>query len=81
MSVQVKDCSFYIASDSSIDSSSSDYHTVICSGDTMCIGTHRTIDNADDDGVAGEFCFDNNFVYFCVATNTWKRAALLSWIL
>ena len=25
------------------------------------------------------WAFDNNFVYLCVATNTWQRAALSSW--
>ena len=30
-------------------------------------------------GNAGELCFDANFVYCCVAANTWKRAALSSW--
>lgn len=27
-------------------------------------------------GNAGEYCWDANFLYVCVATNTWKRAAL-----
>ena len=27
-------------------------------------------------GKQGEVCFDANYVYYCVATNTWKRAAL-----
>ena len=30
-------------------------------------------------GVAGEICFDNNYVYCCVAENTWKRFALSTW--
>ena len=28
---------------------------------------------------AGDICWDSNYVYICVATNTWKRAALSSW--
>lgn len=30
-------------------------------------------------GTAGQIAFDSGFVYVCVATNTWKRAALSSW--
>lgn len=30
-------------------------------------------------GVAGEVRFDNNYIYRCTATNTWKRAALSTW--
>lgn len=30
-------------------------------------------------GVTGEVCWDLDFVYVCVAENTWKRAALASW--
>lgn len=30
-------------------------------------------------GVAGQVEWDSGYVYICVATNTWKRAALSSW--
>jgi hypothetical protein len=30
-------------------------------------------------GVQGTICWDANYVYVCVATNTWKRSALGSW--
>lgn len=30
-------------------------------------------------GTAGEVCCDANYVYVCVAANTWRRAALSSW--
>lgn len=30
-------------------------------------------------GVTGEIRYDSDFIYVCVATNTWKRSALLSW--
>lgn len=30
-------------------------------------------------GAAGQVAYDNNYVYICVATNTWKRSALSSW--
>lgn len=32
-----------------------------------------------DSGITGQIAFDNNFLYFCVANNTWKRASLLTW--
>jgi hypothetical protein len=30
-------------------------------------------------GTAGDICWDANYVYVCVATNTWKRSPLTSW--
>ena len=31
------------------------------------------------DGIAGDICFDSNYVYFCVADNSWKRIPLQTW--
>lgn len=31
------------------------------------------------DGVKGDFCFDSNYAYFCVADNEWKRVPLQTW--
>jgi len=30
-------------------------------------------------GTAGWIAYDSNYVYVCVATNTWKRAAISTW--
>ena len=30
-------------------------------------------------GITGEITWDNNYIYICVATNTWKRSQLTSW--
>jgi len=30
-------------------------------------------------GVAGSIRIDSDYVYICVATNTWKRAAIATW--
>jgi hypothetical protein len=30
-------------------------------------------------GIAGQVAYDANYVYICVATNTWKRSALSTW--
>lgn len=35
--------------------------------------------SATADGVKGDFCFDENYAYFCVAENTWKRIQLQTW--
>jgi len=35
--------------------------------------------NSTSTGVSGQFAFDTNYVYVCVANNTWKRAALSTW--
>ena len=34
---------------------------------------------ANSTGTAGSIAYDSGYVYICVATNTWKRAALTSW--
>ena len=35
--------------------------------------------NASDTGVAGELRFVADFIYVCVAANTWKRVAIATW--
>ena len=30
-------------------------------------------------GVAGAVVWDSDYVYICIATNTWKRVALATW--
>lgn len=35
--------------------------------------------NASATGVAGTVVWDSSYVYVCVATNTWKRAAIATW--
>jgi len=35
--------------------------------------------SASANGTTGDISFDVNYVYVCVATNTWKRAALATW--
>ncbi len=43
------------------------------------IATAKTPASATDTGVAGEICWDANYVYVCTATNTWKRTAIATW--
>jgi lysophospholipase L1-like esterase len=47
--------------------------------DTIRVRTARTPASAADTGNQGDITWDTDFVYVCVATNTWKRAALSTW--
>ena len=47
--------------------------------DAIRIRTAQTPASATAAGEAGTVCWDANYVYICVATNTWKRAALSTW--
>lgn len=46
---------------------------------TVRVRTAKTPASASDTGNAGDICWDSGYVYICVATNTWKRAALSTW--
>jgi hypothetical protein len=43
-------------------------------GNTLSSLTQTKAANAA--GIAGEICWDGDYIYVCTATNTWKRAAL-----
>lgn len=43
------------------------------------IRTANTPASATATGTQGQIAWDANYVYVCVATNTWKRAALSTW--
>jgi hypothetical protein len=47
------------------------------SGNTV-VSTH-TPSSSSDTGTAGQVCWDSSYVYICVSTNTWKRAAITTW--
>lgn len=47
--------------------------------DRVRLRTARTPAGAGAAGYQGEICWDANYLYVCVATNIWKRAALTSW--
>lgn len=44
-----------------------------------CVEDSHTPSSASDGGVPGTICWDSNYIYICVAANTWKRAAISSW--
>jgi hypothetical protein len=39
----------------------------------------QTTKASNANGVAGEICWDTNYIYVCITTNTWKRATLNSY--
>lgn len=39
----------------------------------------RTISSPTDSGTPGEMCWDDSYIYICVAANTWRRVAISSW--
>lgn len=40
---------------------------------------NHTPSNASEACTAGQLCYDSNYTYVCIATDTWERAALSSW--
>jgi len=52
---------------------------LILSGSTFRITESRTITNSGDTGLKGEITWDEDYLYICIANNTWKRTTLASW--
>jgi hypothetical protein len=48
-------------------------------GSTINVATSRTPASATATGTKGDICYDSNYMYVCVATNTWKRVAITTW--
>ncbi|WP_265459351.1 hypothetical protein [Enterococcus sp. HY326] len=48
-------------------------------GDTIRLAEKRTIASSTEAGQQGEFCWDDNYWYVCIAENTWKKFPLESW--
>lgn len=48
-------------------------------GKILRIDTSKTPASASDTGNIGELCWDSNYIYICVAANTWKRSTLSTW--
>jgi len=47
--------------------------------DQITIRDQNPPSSASDNGMRGEIRYDTNYIYVCVADNTWKRVALSSW--
>ena len=49
------------------------------SNNTIRLRNSRTPASATASGNRGDICWDTNYIYVCVATNTWKRTAISGW--
>lgn len=47
--------------------------------DTIRLRSARAPASSTATGEQGEICWSSNYIYVCVAPNTWKRAALSTW--
>jgi hypothetical protein len=49
--------------------------------DANCIRLRNSLtpSSATDFGTPGQICWDANYVYVCVAIDTWKRSPLSAW--
>jgi hypothetical protein len=47
--------------------------------DSIRVRTSQTPATASATGNQGEIAWDANYIYICVATNTWKRVAISTW--
>lgn len=71
-----------------------DLHRVLTNGNTsnlsitansitvnaITVSNTFTPASASAAGTKGQIVWDANYIYVCVATNTWKRAAIGTWI-
>lgn len=48
-------------------------------GNRLRLRSAKTPTSASDTGVQGEVCWDSNYIYVCVATNSWKRVGIAAW--
>lgn len=47
--------------------------------DSLRVTTAKTPATAAATGTAGQIAWDTNYIYVCVATDTWKRVAISTW--
>ena len=47
--------------------------------DAIRIRTAQTPASAAATGTVGMVCWDSNYIYICIATDTWKRVAIGTW--
>lgn len=52
---------------------------IIIPGDNFQITTPKTPASAGATGTVGQIAWDADFIYVCVATDTWERAAIATW--
>jgi len=69
----------YTYNDGSADSTANNEGWMLINGSTLRIMNSRTPSTSSSSGYKGEFCYDSDYLYVCVATNTWKRSSLSTW--
>jgi len=47
--------------------------------DILRLRTAKTPASASASGNTGDICWDTDYIYICIATNTWKRVAIATW--
>lgn len=47
--------------------------------DILRLRTSKTPASASAPGNAGDICWDSNYLYICITTDTWKRSAIATW--
>jgi len=47
--------------------------------DIIRLSTSKTPATSGASGNQGDICWDSNYIYVCVASNTWKRVAISTW--
>lgn len=52
------------------------FSALVTTADHIRIDTSQTPASSSASGTAGEIAWDSNYIYVCVATNSWKRVAL-----
>ena len=52
------------------------FNALATTGDNIRIDTSQTPSSSSASGTKGEIAYDTDYIYVCVATNTWKRVAL-----
>jgi len=51
----------------------------IFNSDNINIATEKTPASATATGTKGQICWDASYIYVCIATDVWKRAAIVTW--
>jgi hypothetical protein len=65
--------------DCSANTTANNLGWLLVKGSTIRISNTRTPSSSTADGYQGEICYDTNYIYVCIAENTWKRCQLNSW--
>lgn len=57
----------------------STFDSVSITGNQIIVQNSQTPPTSSSPGEAGAICWDSNFLYVCIATNTWKRVGIATW--